>query len=75
MNLPDYLNTLTAIQFRAFAEKCDIQPGYLAQLKCRTPGNENRRPSPKLSRLFVEHSGGALTLEELRPDIWGTQAA
>lgn len=73
MNLADYLKTLTAEQFKAFATDCEIQPGYLAQLKCRTPGNAKRVPSTKLSRRFVEKSGGLVTLEELRPDVWPSQ--
>lgn len=75
MNLPDYLKDLTAEQFKDFAAKCGIEAGYLSQLKCRTPANAKRVPSAKLSRRFVEHSGGVLTLHELRPDIWGAQAA
>lgn len=71
MNLPDYLKTLTtAEQLDAFAIACGIKPGYLAQLKCRTPGNAKRLPSAKLSRRFVEQSAGVLTLHELRPDIY-----
>lgn len=71
MNLADYLKTLTtAEEFNAFAVACGIKPGYLAQLKCRTPGNAKRVPSTKLSRRFVEKSGGLVTLEELRPDVW-----
>lgn len=75
MNLPDYLKDLTAEEFKTFAAQCGIEPGYLAQLKCRTPANAKRVPSAKLSRRFVEHSGGALTLHELRPDVFDAPAS
>jgi hypothetical protein len=75
MNLPDYLNTLTTVERREFATKCGITDEYLAQLKCRTDGNKHRHPSLKLCKKFIEHSGGKLTLEKLRPDIWAGDSA
>lgn len=76
MNLADYLKTLnTAEKFNAFAIACGIKPGYLAQLKCRTPGNAKRLPSAKLSRRFVEQSSGSMTLHELRPDVFDAPAS
>lgn len=70
MNLPDYLNTLTTEQRKAFAEGSGIDDKYLAQLKCSAKLNRGRFPSLALCKKFVDLSGGKITLEELRPDIF-----
>lgn len=38
---------------------------YLSQIACG-----HRKPSPALAKALVEASDGALTLHELRPDIY-----
>lgn len=83
MNLIDYLDKLSTAQRRDFATRCKIKDLYLAQLKCSAKGDGERRPSVKLCRRFVAASAAMraqagledtlLTLEELRPDVWGPQ--
>jgi hypothetical protein len=79
MNLNDYLDTLTAAEKREFAANCDIEEGYLKQLKCRTPKNKHRMPSLGLCKRFIEEAQrrfdlglnpNKLTLEQLRPDVF-----
>lgn len=70
MNIKDYLNTLTPNQRNEFARRAGTKPSHLPQLK-----GGHSKPSVKLSRELVEASNGALTLEELRPDVWGVQVA
>lgn len=79
MNLPDYLNLLTTEQRKAFAEDSGIKDTYLAQLKCSAILESGRYPSLATCKKFVDLSagkfavpGGPLTLEELRPDIYGS---
>ena len=53
---------------KEFAEKCGAAEGYLDHI-----ATGYRKPSPsKLVPLIVEHSGGQVTREVLRPDIFGT---
>lgn len=66
MNLVDYLNSLTIAKREAFADRAGTTDAHLAQLK-----GDHRRPSPEMARKLVAASNGALTLAELRPDIWG----
>ena len=75
MNLPDYLNTLTTEQRGAFAGGAGIDDKYLAQLKSSAKLGRGRFPSLALCKKFIDLSAGKLTLEELRPDIYGAQAA
>ena len=60
MNLPDYLETLTAPERIAFAKRAGTSDNYLAQIKGR-----HRQPSVKLAQAFVKASGGALTFAEI----------
>lgn len=48
------------------AENVGTSYGYLIQIL-----HGFSKPSPKLARQLVEASGGQLTLEALRPDIYG----
>lgn len=83
MNIKDYLHGLTpqeregfAIRLRALgalgAEGGELRTSiaYLALLK-----GGHRKPPPGNCRLYVEASNGVLTLEELRPDVFGKQVA
>ncbi len=70
MKLNEYLESLTPAEREAFAERTGTTDGYLKQLKCG-----HRKPSVPLCRRFVEASSDSLTLAELRPDVWGEQAA
>ena len=65
MKLKDYLEGLTDPERRAFAKACGTTTNYLCQLKIK-----HRTPSPRLCLRLVRASGGVLTLEELRPDVW-----
>lgn len=72
MNIRDFLSTLTPEQREAFATRAGTKASYFPQLMM----DDHRKPSVKLARRLVDASDGALTLEELRPDVWGdTQAA
>jgi hypothetical protein len=75
MNLPDFLNTLTTVERKAFAEGAGIDDKYLAQLKCSAKASGDRFPSLAVCKKFVDLSGGKLTIEELRPDIFGGAAS
>jgi hypothetical protein len=70
MNLAAYLDELTIQERLAFAAKANTTDGYLAQLK-----GGHRIPSPRLARRLVNASNGRLSLERLRPDLWGPKAA
>lgn len=35
--------------------------------------NNTRNPSPKVAKRIVKATDGAVTLVDLRPDIWGSQ--
>lgn len=75
MNLPDFLNSLTTAERKAFAASAEIDDKYLAQLKCSAKLKRTRFPSLGLSKKFVDLSGGKLSIEELRPDIFGAVEA
>jgi DNA-binding transcriptional regulator YdaS (Cro superfamily) len=70
MNIKDYLNTLTPDEREAFAVRAGTTDAYLQQLK-----GGHSKPSTKLCHKLVAASNGALTLEELRPDVWVQQVA
>jgi hypothetical protein len=72
MNLPEYLATLDATGRKAFAKKAKANLVYLYQL---SSGYQGRKPSPKLCQRLVVASANKLTLGELRPEIWATEAA
>jgi len=66
MDAQNYLKT----HGRAAAEKVAQLAGtkyiYLCQI-----ASGHRKPSPKLAKALVRASGGEMTLESLRPDIFG----
>jgi transcriptional regulator with XRE-family HTH domain len=50
------------------AGRLGISKNYLWQV---ATGNAGRRPSPKLAKRIHEETLGVVSLETLRPDIWG----
>lgn len=72
MNLPSYLNDLNTAEREAFARDCGVDDKYLAQLKSSAKLSRGRFPSLALCKRFVDRSGGKLTIEELRPDIFSS---
>ena len=50
------------------AKRLGISPNYLWQLAVKHDG---RKPGPALARRIHEETLGVVTLESLRPDIWG----
>lgn len=81
MKLPEYLKSLTKEQKSQFAERVrSLRPekpllipiAYLVLLE-----RGDRTPAPDNCWMYVEASGGAVTLHDLRPNLWpeGAQAA
>ena len=66
MDLQTFLKTTGKRQ--ELAARLGISANYLWQIAA---GNAGRRPSPKLARRLHEETLGVVTLESLRPDIWG----
>jgi hypothetical protein len=79
MTLPEYLKSLIKEQKEAFAERVRaLRPGelkvsiaYLYLLE-KVPG---RRPKTTNCWKYVEASDGAVTLEEIRPELMRPQDA
>jgi len=65
MKLKAFLQGLTADEKREFARRCGTTYLYLKQLS-----GGHARPGPALARMMVKHSEGALSLTDLRPDVW-----
>jgi DNA-binding transcriptional regulator YdaS (Cro superfamily) len=63
MNLADYL--LIADR-KLLADAVGTIPAYLYQI-----ATGRRKPSAQLARRIHEATQGAVTLESLRPDVWG----
>jgi hypothetical protein len=61
---------LTPAERKALAQAVGCNPIYLHQLATRF---RNKKPSPELCRRLVA-ADRRLTLEELRPDIWGDRS-
>ena len=70
LTLSEYLDSLTPNDRRTFARRAKTTDGYLAQLK-----GHFRTPSTALAKRLVAASEGKLSLELLRPDVWGPRAA
>ena len=68
MDLRRYFLGLSAQEKRDFAARADTGKMYLHQLISAKSG---RRPSPRMCKKLHQASDGAVTLQELRPDIWG----
>lgn len=66
MKLKKYYLALNTEDRQRFVNSVGTSVGYMNLLLCGA-----RKPSPKLSRRLVAASGGELTLEDLRPDVYG----
>lgn len=69
MNLSDYIADTE--RKADLATALDTSPIYLWQLATKWRG---RKPSPDFAMRIEAATGGAVTKESLRPDIWGAQA-
>jgi transcriptional regulator with XRE-family HTH domain len=69
MDLKTYVAGLTPEQKRSYATKAGITRIYLSQLVTGF-----RRPSAELAKRLHEESGFAVSLHELRPDLWDKAA-
>lgn len=79
MKLTKYLQSLTKEQKAEFAERIRalrpenpllIPIAYLVLLE-----REDRTPAPGNCWMYVEASYGAVTLHDLRPNLWPAEAA
>lgn len=70
MKLKDYLATLSADQKRELATAASTEVIYLIQI-----AGGHSSPSPKLAKRIEEATKGAVTREDLRPDVFGEAAA
>lgn len=79
MKLKQYLQSLTKEQKAQFAERIRalrpedplrIPIAYLVLLE-----REERTPAPHNCWMYVEASRGAVTLHDLRPNLWPAEAA
>lgn len=52
----------------ALAKACDASPDYLWQVATAWNG---RKPSPKLAQRINKATHGLITLESMRPDVYG----
>jgi DNA-binding transcriptional regulator YdaS (Cro superfamily) len=66
MDMRTYLNSLTPQDRETFAGKCETTVDYFWQI-----AGKHRNAGPALAKRINKHSGGAVTLQELRPDIYG----
>lgn len=73
MDLKTYLEQLTDEQCVAFAAKLHRHPGYLRRIANDTRGDH--RPSVELALAMVAATNNQLTLQELRKDLFGPDAA
>jgi hypothetical protein len=65
MKIRELLKNMSTSERAAFAARCGTSVGYL-----RVATSRGRNPSVALCKKLVE-ADPRLTLEELRPDIWG----
>lgn len=65
-----YLSTLTPDEQRSYAERSGTTIGYLRKALSTKPNLDGA-----LVRSLWENSGRAVSLHELRPDIWPTKAS
>lgn len=68
MNLREAWASMSPERKQAFAKACGTSYTYISQ--CTGTGPGARQPSVKLCRRMVD-ADPRLTLEELRPDVWG----
>ena len=53
------------------AERVGVSPNYLWQVAVNY---QDRKPSTALARRINKETLGVVTLESLRPDVWGSNA-
>jgi DNA-binding transcriptional regulator YdaS (Cro superfamily) len=61
---------LTTGRRQELADRLAVSPNYLWQI---ATGYHGRKPSPKLAKRIHEETLGVVTLESLRPDVWGNE--
>jgi len=64
MNLREYIKPLKKSERERFASRCGTSLGQIKQV-----AYGHRRASPSLSVSIERESGGAVSCEEMRPDI------
>lgn len=64
MDLKQYIAPMSLEQRQAFAKRCGTSAGYLIQLAGR-----HRKPSPTLAVTIERETKGAISCEELLPDM------
>jgi DNA-binding transcriptional regulator YdaS (Cro superfamily) len=69
MDLQTFFQTTGARQ--ELAKRLKVSPNYLWQIATHYHG---RKPSPRLARRIHDETLGVVTLESLRPDVWGSNA-
>lgn len=69
MLIKELMSLMTEAERHDFARRAGTTVNYLWLLS-----GGQRRPSPKLAKKLVD-ADRRLTLEKLRPDIWGQRAA
>lgn len=68
MRIDHYLRSLSLAQRGALAAQIGTTGAYLNRIAY---GYDKQPPGPKLARKLAEALQGKVTLEEIRPDIWG----
>ncbi|WP_299947974.1 hypothetical protein [uncultured Microbulbifer sp.] len=68
MSIHHYLRSLPLVEREALAAQVGTTGAYLNRIAY---GNGKQPPGPKLARKLAVVLKGKLTLEEIRPDIWG----
>lgn len=70
MDLINYIADMD--QRKALAEKCGTSPEYLWQV---ATGWRDRKPSIELAKKIEAATDGAVTRQDLRPDVFGEAPA
>lgn len=65
MDLKEYVHGLKPVQRERYAKRAGTTVAYLIQLM-----GGHRRPSVELAKSLSRESGNAVSLTELRPDVW-----
>jgi DNA-binding transcriptional regulator YdaS (Cro superfamily) len=58
---------------KALADQLKVSPNYLWQIATRNP-TYKRQPGVTLAKRIHEATLGVVTLESLRPDVWGNES-
>lgn len=66
MDLQTFFKTTGSRQ--ELAKRLGVSPNYLWQIAVR---NQDRKPSVGLAKRIYAETLGVVTLESLRPDVWG----